>query len=136
MENASSLIALQFSVGCKSKFMHLVSHGSIRIRQGVFRLATTDRGELELTATTNWSCPLAVGCARVEDAGQDRPRRVVGMRVCVHPLEPAPGGSALNNVLVHALSEIHRARAQYVVDRVQSTGLVSYEMCVRLAEAG
>ncbi|MFY4514886.1 hypothetical protein PQ666_27290, partial [Escherichia coli] len=90
------------------------------IKQGVYRLATTDRGELELTATTNWFCPLTVGCARDEEAGQDRPRRVVRMRVCVHPLEPAPGGSALNNVLVHALFESHRALAQYVVDRVQS----------------
>jgi hypothetical protein len=66
--------------------MHLVSRGSIRIRQGVYRLAITGRGELELTATTNWFCPLAVGCARDDEAGQDRPRRAVRMRVCVHPL--------------------------------------------------
>lgn len=116
--------------------MHLVSQGSIRIRQGVYRLATTDRGELELTAATNWFCALTLGCARDEEAGQDRPRRAVRVQVCVHPLEPALGGSTLNNVLVRALSEIHRALAQCVVDRVQSTALDSYEMCVRLAEAG
>lgn len=116
--------------------MHLVSNGSIRIRQGVCRLATTDRGELELTAATIWFCPLTLGCARDEEAGQDRPRRAVRVRVYVHPLESALGGSTLNNVLVRELSEIHRALAQYVVDRVQSTALVSYEMCVSLAEAG
>lgn len=116
--------------------MQLVSRGWIRIRQGVYRLATTDRGKLELTATTNWSCPVMVRCARGEEAGQDHPRRALRMWVCVHPLEPAPGGSALNNVLVHALSESYRALAQYVVDLVQSASPVSYEMGVRLAEAG